>query len=240
MDAFTLPQNYTVDFEVTHTAWYVALNIRNFNVSYPFGATKEAAYQRFAERGCENATLTATVEALFMDFQCLKLESFKTVDRKNEDTTRLEFVLDLKFEGFRTVPFHVFNVGAMTSKDLAYWIYNDTLSAGQRCSNIPQGRQFIYLITSFNRLLPSTDSTHTIFPEKVSAIICGSDVRLSRAKVNDNGTNPTLKEMMNISQQQLDVDIWAMIVKPFPQGEYDLNWRPETNFAGMEDWTNPV
>ncbi|KAK1476448.1 hypothetical protein CTAM01_15451 [Colletotrichum tamarilloi] len=237
-DVFSLPQNYTVNFEVTNTAWYVALNIRNFNVSYPFGATKEAAYQRFTKRGSEKSIFTATVEALFMDFQCLKLEKFKTVDRINQDSNDVEFVLDLQFEGCRTLPFHVFHVGEMTSRDLAYWIYNDTLSAEQRCSNIPQARQFIYLIASFNHL-PMAGS-HTVFPRQVSAVICGSDVRLSKAEISDNGTNPILKETKNISQQKLDVDIWAMIVKTFPTSEYDMNWRPDTNFAGMEDFTNPV
>lgn len=226
LDIFNLPQNYTGKDDITHPAYNVARNILDFNTSYPFGVTDKAAYQRFIERGSVGSPLIATVEALFVDFQCLKLERHEMMDRLNEDShDEIEFVLDLYFEGCsKAVRWHLYNITEPDSYSFQYWIYNDTLSPSQRCANLPQGRQFAYLIASFRgRHLPVTD--------QVSGVMCGSNVRLSEARVTDNGVMATLKETESPSQKELDINIWQMIVKSLP-------WTKEFWHTAHDTWVN--
>ncbi|KAF6823954.1 hypothetical protein CMUS01_10469 [Colletotrichum musicola] len=234
-DIFNLPQIYSVDYEITTATYHVARNIFDFNTSYPFGVTKEAAYQRFAERGTQTSPFTATVEALFMDFRCLKLKDYKVIDRiENNSTNELDFTLEMDFEGCRIAEWHIYNISHFASRSGdQYWIYNNTLSPEQRCSNIPRGRQFVYLIANFVSYIDNPG-----WPEQVSAIICGSSVRLSKAEVRDDGIVPALKEIENSHQTDFDLDIWGWILKSIPwTGDW---WRLDLNWVNMRNSDNPV
>ncbi|KAK7445837.1 hypothetical protein Landi51_07764 [Colletotrichum acutatum] len=110
------------------SAYYVGRAISDFNLSYTFGVTKDAAFQLFEPRGSTDALITVPVDGFFTDMHCLKLESFEVL---RTNGSRL-FELSVNFEGCHNLRYRILK------RNDTIWNLGPPLYHYRPCPNIPR------------------------------------------------------------------------------------------------------
>ncbi|CAH0047791.1 unnamed protein product [Clonostachys solani] len=201
--------------------YYNSRAVRKFDLELPFGVSQDAAYQTFSSgadgtdtRGTTQAPVTTTVDALFMDIECLKLESYSA--RRNRTEEGIFYAnLELKFEqceqplSVSSLFFYIQNPNATTLVPPNFWAI-ETLSE-KHCSILPtQFSPFIYY-----GALPKgniTEDTSAIEMEAFGALMCAPKSWISPVRVTDDGVRPIMSSWEGVEQRTpFNVSLWDII-----------------------------
>ncbi|VUC26865.1 unnamed protein product [Clonostachys rosea] len=199
--------------------YYNSRAVRKFDLELPFGVSQEAAYQTFTAgpsgmnlRGSSQTPVTALVDALFMDIECLKLESYSASRNRTEEGI-FYANLDLKFEqcdqplSVSSLFFYTQNANATTLVPPNFWAI-ETLSE-KHCSILPtQFSPFIYY-----GALPKgniTEDTSKIEMEAFGALMCAPNSWISRVRVSDDGVKPVMS-IWDETRTPFNVSLWDII-----------------------------
>ncbi|KAK1490707.1 hypothetical protein CTAM01_10633 [Colletotrichum tamarilloi] len=182
--------------------YYTARAIKDYNLSYPFGLTGDAAFQLFVPRGSPNAPITVRVDGFFTDMHCLKLETFEV--QQATDPMRLGFILN--FEGCLDVPIE------LPKEEGIIWGLYTPLNDDRPCRSLPQENPQ-YVFSTGTLELPSIQewSQQNVKVVAFAAVICSPTAWTSEVEVVDNGISTELKKLEDQSQTPLDVAVWTML-----------------------------
>ncbi|CAG9952343.1 unnamed protein product [Clonostachys rosea f. rosea IK726] len=201
--------------------YYNSRAVRKFDLELPFGVSQDAAYQTFSSgadgtdtRGTIQAPVTATVDALFMDIECLKLENY-TASRNRTEEGIVYANLELKFEqcdqplSVSSLFFYIQDANITTLVPPNFWAI-ETLSENH-CSILPtQFSSFIYY-----GALPKgniTEDASTIEMEAFGALMCAPKSWISKVRVTDNGVSPIVSSWGPDQQRTpFNVSLWDII-----------------------------
>ncbi|CAG9983992.1 unnamed protein product [Clonostachys byssicola] len=200
--------------------YYNSRAVRKFDLELPFGVSEDAAYQTFSSgaagdtRGTTQSPVTALVDALFMDIECLKLENY-TASRNRTEEGIFYANLELKFEqcdqplSVSSLFFYLQNANVSTLVPPNFWAI-ETLSE-KHCSVLPtQFSPFIYY-----GALPKgniTEDTSTVEMEAFGALMCAPKSWISQVRVTDNGVKPIVSSWGSEQQRTpFNVSLWDII-----------------------------
>ncbi|KAL0936275.1 uncharacterized protein CTRU02_208490 [Colletotrichum truncatum] len=226
-------------------AYYAARAIHDFNMTYPFGVTAEAAYQTFtlAEngvRGTVGAPLTVQVDGFLSDMKCLKLESWEVTHMGNYNNYTRFFQADinLQFEGCQqNVSIHHREIQLPSQlaplQYVDFWSINDTLRpTTQPCPNLPkQYNQFVYFGGRYEK--NGVNGT-TMQLKTADAVLCSPTAWISKVEVVDDGISPNVTVLPNQPSTPIELDIWDILSDAIPGSR----WR--TSGTGSRPGYGPV
>ncbi|KAK1494100.1 hypothetical protein CCUS01_13767 [Colletotrichum cuscutae] len=197
--------------------YYTARAIKDYNLSYPFGLTGDAAFQLFVPRGSPNAPITVRVDGFFTDMHCLKLETFEA--QQATDPMRLGFILN--FEGCLDVPIE------LPKYEGIIWGLYTPLNDDRPCRSLPQENPQ-YVFSTGTLELPSIQewSQQNVKVVAFAAVICSPTAWTSEVEVVDNGISTELKKLEDQSQTPLDVAVWTMLDISMP-----ISFEPYFDFS---------
>lgn len=165
--------------------------VRHFGMALPFGVSESCAYQTFAPPEREGSPsgrpsidmpLVVVVDGLFMESECLKLESY-TSDIDGGRSEESEIGFELKFEGCDTVISRSYS-GTVRS----LWDMRPLPEDDRPCASLPQENpQWLYLAAHF-----ATPDNEEPSIDGFGAALCSSHSWLSRVEVFDDGLTPQL------------------------------------------------
>ncbi|OHE92155.1 hypothetical protein CORC01_12558 [Colletotrichum orchidophilum] len=185
------------------SAYYVARAIHDFNSTYPFGVTEDAAFQLFEPRGSTDAQITVLVDGFFTDMHCLKLESFKVLPPTSS------FNLTLNFEGCHDIPHRIQEKNEETA-----WEIGPPLNRGRACRNIPQQNpQYIFSAVTMRGTSENPSPAEIV---AFAAVLCSPTAWTSKVEVVDDGIISSLSLPAKESRTPHNVDVWAMIERSLP------------------------
>ncbi|KAF6803344.1 hypothetical protein CMUS01_15119 [Colletotrichum musicola] len=200
------------------SVYYMAQAIYNFDTRPPFGIniTQNLAYQTFEAidgfRGTLNARLATKVDGYFTERQCFKLRNYSYTEiptsplswnRGSSSTFPFVHVfsinLRLWFEGCQE-PILVdelrrgldFAQSRENTGQMGYWSSHSALARSIRCTQLRQeesrsSSQSLYFALRFGNIYPNSSTT---FLTSVSAVLCSSEMWMSKVQVVDDGVNP--------------------------------------------------
>ncbi|KXH25185.1 hypothetical protein CSIM01_04129 [Colletotrichum simmondsii] len=184
------------------SAYYVARAINNFNLSYPFGVTEEAAHQLFEPRGSTDAPITILVDGFFTDMHCLRLESFEAQPPTSS------FDLTLNFEECHHLPHRI------QKSNETNWELSVPLNRDRPCRNIPrENPQYIFSALTMREASDSASSTEI---SAFTAVMCSPTAWTSPIEVVDDGITSRLRTLGSQSKTPHSVNVWAMIERSLP------------------------
>ncbi|KAF4774871.1 hypothetical protein HER10_EVM0004249 [Colletotrichum scovillei] len=233
-------ENGTLSDHRSFNTYYTAQAIKDYNLSYPFGLTGDAAFQLFVPRGSPNAPITVRIDGFFTDMHCLKLESFEV----KQATDRMRLGLILNFEGCPDVPIEL-----SETEEGIIWNLCTPLGDDRPCWSLPRENPH-YVFATGTLELPSRQngSEQNIKVVALAAVICSPTAWTSRVEVVDNGISTELRRLEGQSQTPLDVAIWTMLdismpitfepsgsFSPYSPEEGDFGYGPAGVWAHLQD-----
>ncbi|KAF6821001.1 hypothetical protein CSOJ01_00436 [Colletotrichum sojae] len=197
--------------ENDNRAYYTAQSTQQLNGSFPLGAAKGAAYQRFNPRGKSNAPISAAVDTFFVDISCLKLGTYNFSEREDDPPNRRLYDFNFGFEGCDDVSFQVTYASMSPSTYLdEYAMSGFPLKSHQPCPGFSQpGYQFDYLALKREGVADSK-------PSDFSAVICSPRNWISKVEVIDDGISPVLGKVAHQAQSPIELDLWTPIKSSTP------------------------
>ncbi|VUC30912.1 unnamed protein product [Clonostachys rosea] len=212
--------------------------MRDFGVRYPFGVSKNIAYQTFqttqdlSTRGTVDSPVTAVVNGISMGVECLELESYSVLGVVGTQSTNVlqltDVSFDLKFndcdDAINVVPtftnqtdnskWMIASLTALSTKNADHGASPGNTSP---CPSLPQQyEQFVHFATrpetpvAHNKSLPG-------FPH-IAAVLCSTRTWLSRVQVTDDGVSPNVT-MLEEEKLPVATDMWPLVVRSIP-GKY--------------------
>uniref|UniRef100_A0A8H7N2V0 Uncharacterized protein n=1 Tax=Bionectria ochroleuca TaxID=29856 RepID=A0A8H7N2V0_BIOOC len=185
--------------------WYNARALSAFNMSYPFGVTKQAAYQTFDHRGTIDSPITVTVDALFMDIQCIESEGYETQwveepSKADTKTTDYNVTLTVRFPDYKSP-----HLGPKLSKQ-----YN----------------QVVYLAALYER---SAKTASAVELSALGAVICAPSAWVSKVEIVDDGAKPNMTVLPNQDKNPIDVNLWNILPGVVPA--FTGFWAPNESLS---------
>lgn len=223
LDSFDVADDFS---NATDTApYYNARALQNFDMMFPFGVTKEGAYQTFrleeqaaTVRGTVNAPLTVTVDGAFTEMNCLELESH-SVSKMAINGRYYNFTIDLQFENCeQSVRIENKFLWTSTNKDTvqAFWTVDTQLEPKYPCSSLPrQNPNFVYFAGYYT---PSAQNVSLPYLNTSAAVICSPTAYTSKVEVVDNGISPKLTLLSNQGKTAIRSNPWVMLQNSVPDG----------------------
>ncbi|CAH0052270.1 unnamed protein product [Clonostachys solani] len=196
------------------TSYYNAQAVRDFGFSYPFGVTKEAAYQTFqhgnnisSSRGTKESPLTAVVDGFFTEVDCLLLQNYTVAgitapggSMGNE--TYPSPIFDLKFEDCeRTIRIEPSFFGAHNGPS---WVMGTPPGDPRPCASLPQ---------QHDQFLHFTAILRTPIIAAAAAVLCAPRSWVSKVQITDDGISPNLTVLENQTAELAGVNIWNLLEK---------------------------
>ncbi|KAK2770459.1 hypothetical protein CKAH01_14734 [Colletotrichum kahawae] len=238
-DSFSLTWGTDTGYEAI-IAYYAARAVHDFNMTYPFGVTKEAAYQTFeladtGRRGNTSAPVKAEVDAFFMDIECLKAKEVSALDIGRVARGPYEVDVSFQFEGCQQdVSFTQTTVQSPDSWDIEGKVYdswqlaNDLLPNSRPCANLPQQNyQFIYFAGQYVNGT-SVNSSRPVELAKADAILCSPTAWISKVEVTDDGISPNLTVLPDQDVRPIEADTWGILAKAMPTTPGTWKFVPRT------------
>lgn len=223
LDSFDVADDFS---NATDTApYYNARALQNFDMMFPFGATKEGAYQTFrleeqaaTARGTVNAPLTVTVDGAFTEMNCLELESH-SVSKMAINGRYYNFSIDLQFENCeQSVSIENKFLWTSTNEDTvqAFWTVDTQLEPKYPCSSLPrQNPNFVYFAGYYT---PSAQNVSLPHLNASAAVICSPIAYTSKVKIVDDGISPKLTLLSNQDNTTIKSNTWVMLENSVPDG----------------------
>ncbi|KAI8282240.1 hypothetical protein K4K56_011232 [Colletotrichum sp. SAR 10_98] len=252
-----IPSNITTDvldfFNVGYlddtddtTPYYAARAMKDFDMLYPFGVSKIAAYQTFREvngtaRGTSESPMTAVVDAFFSDMQCLKMQSHSTWSTTYSEGKDGDIVttvgVNLTFEGcdaeIPVINYEVPQPSIHSGRSWEAWgTVNETLSPRRPCRNLPdQSPQFVFWMGRFDR---SATNSSRMYLTDGAAVLCSPTAWLSKVEVVDDGIIPKITVLEDQPKTIVAADTWKLLYKSIPEnmGGHFVPDTYKTNTAG--------
>lgn len=195
-----------------------AEGIRNFGLQPPFGASDICAYQTFypasgegdssSQRATVNSPLTAVVDGLFMETECLKAED---ISLSQPDGETIDF--SIKFEGCNTIlrktwknqrPNQWTNRGAWDSPRVEE---ND-----KPCPSLPQKHPQRLFFTFDAACHVEMNNTTIAECTVAGAVLCAGYSFVSEVQVVDDGIKPSVISINGLgSRTPFNMDPWAIL-----------------------------
>ncbi|KAK1624665.1 hypothetical protein BDP81DRAFT_474793 [Colletotrichum phormii] len=176
-------------------------------------------------RGTVVNPVTATVDGIFTDTECLKLNSYSIVEQHNIDNVEgrgypeMNFTVALQFDGCEEPILFVHN-WAWQEPELGP--YTDLVMEGDQkiqrpCSGLPlQVPAFIYYNGAFT--LGGENSALAEY-HSAAGVICEPHARLSKVQVTDDGVKPKVMAVSDERQTLSTPNIWTMINMSLPTSD---------------------
>ena len=190
--------------------------IRNYAMPLPFGVTDKFAYQTFSPvspgvsvsgRPSPERALTATVDGLFMDTECLELENHTLLVEDDHS-----FAYRLKFENCDTVITKRGEYklpGPWATRN--GWDEPQMQGNDRPCAALPQEHPQMLFIESRPDLMTKEDGF-------CAAVLCSGSSWLSKVRVVDDGTNPHVTvapEDGHETKTNFGIDPWDALASQF-------------------------
>ncbi|KAH6991074.1 hypothetical protein BKA56DRAFT_541249 [Ilyonectria sp. MPI-CAGE-AT-0026] len=222
LDSFAVTEDFS---NVTGTApYYNARALDNFDMMFPFGVTKEGAYQTFrlvnqgtTTRGATDAPLTVTVDGVFTDMKCLELESHSVSRLARVGSTYHNFAIDLKFENCEqsvTIRNNIEWVSPNEDTIQTSWAVDAQLEPTYPCSSLPrQNTTFLYFAGYYT---PSAQNVSLPQLKTCAAVICSPTAYTSKVKIVDDGISPKVTLLSNQQKMTIDSNPWVMLQNSVP------------------------
>ncbi|TDZ22337.1 hypothetical protein Cob_v004845 [Colletotrichum orbiculare MAFF 240422] len=206
---------------------YTARAIDDFEMQYPFGASKEVAYQTFrvtenGRRGTVDQPVRAQVDGFFTDIECRKIEGFRAGPMVNNTVTpgswQYEHDLEYYFEGcWEPVKSAMTQVPAL--RPGAEWEYDllppsiPWASEQRPCSTLPQQKeQNLYVQLRYGASNRNSTTRLVREPEllEVHGVLCAATAWLSKVEVADDGVSPNVSILPNQVATPIDANVWKI------------------------------
>ncbi|KAI8207405.1 hypothetical protein KHU50_010693 [Colletotrichum sp. SAR 10_65] len=243
LDSFNV--GYLDDTDDT-TPYYAARAMKDFDMLYPFGVSKTAAYQTFREvngtaRGTSESPMTAVVDGFFSDMQCLKMQSHSTWNTTYSEGKDGDIVttvgVNLTFEGcdaeIPVINYEVPQPSIHSGRSWEAWgTVNGTLSPRRPCRNLPdQSPQFVFWMGRFDR---SATNSSRMYLTDGAAVLCSPTAWLSKVEVVDDGIIPKITVLEDQPKTIVAADTWKLLYKSIPEnmGGHFVPDTYKTNTAG--------
>ncbi|KAK1724946.1 uncharacterized protein BDZ83DRAFT_577605 [Colletotrichum acutatum] len=236
-DSVTPETTYTPDASV----YYRARAQYDFNVDYPYGVAEGFAFQTFYtgsdfSRGTVANPVTATVGGLFLDTQCVKLNSYAILEQHNIANYQgrglyMNFTVKLQFDGCEEpviVPH--FDAWPSPRPNATFWGLQTDSKVGRPCSGLPlQAPAFLYYNGVFK--LRSDNSSEYLHPP--AAVICEPQAWLTKVQVTDDGVKPKVMAVYDEQRPLSTPNIMTMFNNSLPPKDI---WHADT----VSGWTGPL
>lgn len=248
LDTFSKSFSSTSQFNYEgYIAYYAARAINDFDMAFPYGVTKEAAYQTFGtgqggERGTQSAPIKAEVDGFFTDMECLRLKKH-ALDYANETRTwKSSFTtqISMQFEGCEeTVTIVQMKIDLPDEGELTpSWMMGTRKGPNPRpCPNLPQQYpQLVYSAGNYSRGVANSSRPIVLEPD-FHAVLCAPTAWVSKVEVVDDGVSPNLTVLDGHPRREIDadnVDIPAMLegsIPGTPGGRWWIDQSPLNNFG---------
>lgn len=199
--------------------------LEHFDMDLPFGVSPDYAYQTFlsldldgvASRPDPQRPITAAVEGLFMDTECLLLEDMDyTVNLTEEslaiavrfkdcDTTFTRAIYFHEFDHFRDAPGTFWGTEDARNTGSGFLLRED-----KPCAALPQQHpQFVYYAMV---LSPSPHNHSEPQISTIAGVICSSEAWMSTVEIVDDGISPNVSQPADaVGKRVLDVDPWKLL-----------------------------
>ncbi|KAI8313205.1 hypothetical protein K4K61_008570 [Colletotrichum sp. SAR11_59] len=237
-DSFSLTWNTDTGREAI-IAYYAARAVHDFNMTYPFGVTQEAAYQTFAladtgRRGTTSAPVKAEVDAFFTGMECLKAKRWSASEAKKSISRFYSVDVSFHFEGcqqnvsFTQETVQMPDTSIMPAKIYDSWQLSKDPSPNSRpCANLPQQYyQFVYFAGQYVKGA-SVNSSRPVELVKAGAILCSPTAWISKVEVTDDGISPNLTVLPNQEKRPIEADIWGILGKAIPTTPGGWDFSPQ-------------
>lgn len=192
LDSFGLRSDGAYEIAIADSELMASVDgVRHFGMALPFGVSESCAYQTFAPPPQEGSSsgrpsidmpLVAVVDGLFMESECLKLESY-TSDIDDGPSGQSGIRFELKFERCDATISKRF-----PSATRSLWDMQPLPEDDRPCASLPQDNpQWLYLAAHF---VASDDEKPRV--DGFGAALCSSHSWLSKVEVFDDGLTPQL------------------------------------------------
>lgn len=230
LSSFDPSNNMSTGARASSTASVWAL--QTFDMQLLFGLAADYAYQTFTINGDDDSSqqqeqqrptiggpVTATVEGLFMDAECVGVESYSFLRMPVDDDANVpDFgTFSVKFDNCdATYKFSAIGAGEDTEKGTEFWTFSDLdqySDYGPRCSSagLPgNNTQLFYYGARFSRSDISRNASD-LRPVDFAAVLCTSYAWVADVVVRDDGVSPELSPSPRSSGRPFDVDPWERL-----------------------------
>ena len=238
--------------------FYIRKAVRDFNMSFPFGATETTAYQKFrpadralGSRGTPGAPLRVVVDGFTAEVECRKLESYRADIALETDTAsgnpKYKVGISINFErcdNAYALPLDVHWSGTSKSSDLnsTSWINVPDVTAATGCSSLPPAQpQFVFFAGVFESS-PQNASVPVL--AKAAAVICAPRPQVVKVEVTDDGFNTTVRRLPDQEPRLFSSDYTMLLRGSVPTGLGE--WNNGTNVVtgpitlGMDFSRRPI
>ncbi|CAI6030993.1 unnamed protein product [Clonostachys chloroleuca] len=211
--------------------WYNARALSAFNMSYPFGVTKHAAYQTFDHRGTIDSPITVAVDALFTDIQCIQSEGYETQwaeepSEANTETTDYNVTLAVRFPDCDE-PVSIKHNFTLPVDNVTIWSIEPQTKTPHLCPKLPkQYNQVVYLAALYER---SAKTASAVELSALGAVICAPSAWVSKVEIADDGAKPNMTVLPNQDKNPIDVNLWNILPGVVP--DFTGFWAPNESFS---------
>lgn len=244
--------------------YYMAHAIQNFDMSPPFGIniTHNVAYQTFktmhGPRGTLETRIETKVDGLFTKRECFELESYSyaqiptSPDKWNPDTNDTflyvdiySMALSLWFKDCQQPVFvdelaresEGFWMNGDNLETVGYWASHSALAKPIRCAQLRQSGsnssiQSLYFASRFDQT--SRNSSEAILLG-LSAVLCSSDMWMSKLRVMDDGVNPIVTPLEDEVKTPIDMNLWDLVESSLPDDIRGWNRSMVNSITGPVD-----
>ncbi|KAF9878010.1 hypothetical protein CkaCkLH20_04586 [Colletotrichum karsti] len=204
--------------------YHAARALNDFDVSYPFGLTKDVAYQTFMSstgnlRGTINAPLNAVVDGFFTDIECLKLQNHSLVSMGPAEGGKSGYKMEvaLQFDGCQySVELPYVTATKYAPFYFEHWKVDSELRPAETCPSLPQ--EHLPFVHYAVRTIPSPLNSSLPVIANASAVLCSSRAWFSEVDITDDGVSPKITALSNRSSTPFDTDVWALLSNTIPPG----------------------
>ncbi|KAF6828291.1 hypothetical protein CMUS01_08651 [Colletotrichum musicola] len=222
-------------------AYYAARAIKDFDMRYPYGVTKDAAYQTFGAggaRGTQSAPIKAEVDGFFTDMECVRMRNhvLDSVEGKGGPygyKTRIS----MQFEGCdETVWIEQTSIEAPEEGEFRpSWMVGTRIGPVPRpCPNLPQQYpQMIYSAGNYSLGVLNTSRPIVLEPD-FKAVLCAPTAWIAKVEVVDDGVSPNLTVLEGQPRREIDADINKMLegsIPPTPGGGWFIDQSKLANYG---------
>ncbi|ETS85598.1 hypothetical protein PFICI_03623 [Pestalotiopsis fici W106-1] len=248
LDSFAPPTNLTA---LDASPYYVAKSINALGSQLPFGLTEVGAYQKFEavsnitnDPGKLVAPLSAIVDGIYVDVQCVQLESISSNITYDPERYIYEATITPKFQGcgasFNLSSGFSWYLGDVGPPNVTSWWTLDDLYLNKSCSNLPRPQQQFAVVAAF--FGPSAENISLPVLGTAGGVVCSPHVWTSKVEVVDNGVNRTVQSVQDSEENPIDIDVdfQRLLSYAIPDdvgGQWANCWlqSPDISFYGSDE-----
>ncbi|KAF6828618.1 hypothetical protein CPLU01_08387 [Colletotrichum plurivorum] len=230
-------------------AYYAARAINDFDMRYPYGVTKDAAYQTFGAggaRGTQSAPIRAEVDGFFTDMECVRMKDhvLDPVEGNGGPNSYKGYRtrISMQFEGCdETVWVEQRSIEVPKEGEFRpSWQVATRIGPVPRpCPNLPQQYpQMVYSAGNYSLGVANTSWPVVLEPD-FQAVLCAPTAWIAKVEVVDDGVSPNLTVLEGQPRREIDADISKLAnYGPIMVENYSFNTTWDDSADLMERMSN--